>query len=159
VLAKQSHYRAGWCFLQSDLTAYFAQLGLAVPQVLTVSIDGGTTALGVTLMLRSPGHRSDRGSSAGATLWSTSLPNSDRGFLDAVTTRFTTLCIGHRCSPHQLGKCRFNLDRQRCRSWTRHFGCCRIGVTVCCASGDAGSSDGTAMAVPMPIFRPRALLL
>ena len=135
----------GGGFLQSDLTAYFAQLGLAVPQVLTVSIDGGTNSPGgdadaeVALDIEVTG-----AVAPGATVVVYFAPNSDRGFLDAVTTSIHDAV--HRPSVLSIswGNAESTWTAQAMQVMDQAFrDAAALGVTVCCASGDAGSSDGT----------------
>src|SRR5204863_2152680 len=79
----------GGGFRTADLRAYFQQLGLAVPKVVSVSVDHGrnhpagpNSADGeVMLDIEVVG-----GVAPGATIAVYFAPNTTRGFLDAITT-------------------------------------------------------------------------
>jgi kumamolisin len=134
----------GGGFVQSDLAFYFAQLGLSAPQILTLSVDGG---------VNSPGGDADAevaldieviGAVApGATIVVYFAPNSDRGFLDAVTTAIHD--SAHRPSVLSIswGNAESTWTTQAMRAMDQAFqDAATLGVTVCCASGDSGSGDG-----------------
>ena len=87
-------------------------------------------------------------------------PNTDAGFLDAITTAIHDTSTIRR-SVHQLGWSRVHLDIS---GDDRHGRCVPgrgdLGVTVCVASGDNGSSDGVtdgADHVDFPASSPFAL--
>jgi kumamolisin len=136
---------AGAGFSTDDLKAYFAQLGIAAPKVSVVSVDGGQNLPGVnpgadgevTLDIEVAG-----AVAPGATIVVYFAPNTDQGFLDAVTTAIhdaanspSVVSIswgGPEGEPVQ-GLQAFDQALQDAVA---------LGVTVCCASGDGGSSDG-----------------
>ena len=134
----------GGGFQQSDLDSFFADLGRVTPQVLTVSVDGGAN---------SPGDDADAevaldieviGAIApGATIVVYFAPNSERGFLDAITTAIHD--AAHQLSVLSIswGNAESNWTAQAMRAMDQAFqDAAALGVTVCCASGDRGSGDG-----------------
>jgi kumamolisin len=132
-------------FNSGDLDAYFTQLGVARPNVTVVSVDGGQNLPGVnpnadgevTLDIEVAG-----AVAPGAKLAVYFAPNTDQGFLDAVTTAIhdtannpSVISIswgGPESGPAQ-GLQTFDQALQDAAA---------LGVTVCVASGDDGSSDG-----------------
>src|SRR5579859_5180169 len=79
----------GGGFRMADLSAYFSQLGLSEPMVVAVPVDGGSNSPGtsdgpdgeVMLDIEVSG-----GVAPGATIAVYFAPNTDQGFIDAVTS-------------------------------------------------------------------------
>ena len=136
----------GGGFRLNDLSNYFTSLGLNTPQVISVSVDGGTNHPSTA--------NSDDGEVvldievAGAIAPAAKIavyfaPNTDRGFLDAITTaihdstnRPSVISISWGASESQWTKqARTNFDEA-------FQSAAALGITVCVASGDNGSSDG-----------------
>jgi len=136
----------GGGFQLDDLNNYFSSLGLKTPQVIAVSVDGATNSPSTP--------DSDDGEVvldievAGAVAPAAKIavyfaPNTDRGFLDAVTTAIhddvnhpSVISISWGSSESQwTPQARANFDEA-------FQSAAALGVTVCVASGDDGSSDG-----------------
>ena len=139
----------GGGYRNADLKAYFKHLGLAVPAVTAVSVDGG--------------HNQPTGSATGpdgevmldievvgaiapkARIAVYFAPNTDRGFLDALSTAVhdnlrkpTVVSIswgGPEASWTAQAMTAFDQAAQAAAA---------LGVTICAASGDNGSGDGVA---------------
>jgi len=154
----------GGGYAQSDLDAYFTGLGLGTPAVSAVGVDGGVNAAGkdphgadgeVLLDIEVAGALAPK-----ATLVVYFAPNTDRGFLDAVATAVhatptpTAVSISWGQSEDAwTAQARTALDQA-------FIDAAALGVSVCVASGDNGSSDGAtdgAVHVDFPASSPHAL--
>jgi kumamolisin len=154
----------GGGFDQADLDAYFAGLGLPTPEVSAVGVDGAANQPGkdpqgadgeVLLDVEVAGALAPK-----ATLVVYFAPNTDRGFLDAVSTAVhatptpTAVSISWGESEDSwTGQARGALDQA-------FVDAAALGVTVCVAAGDGGSSDaGTdgAAHVDFPAASPHVL--
>jgi len=154
----------GGGYAQSDLDAYFTGLGLATPAVSAVGVDGGVNRAGkdphgadgeVLLDIEVAGALAPK-----ATLVVYFAPNTDRGFLDAVATAVhatptpTAVSISWGQSEDAwTAQARTALDQA-------FIDAAALGVSVCVASGDNGSSDGAtdgAVHVDFPASSPHAL--
>jgi kumamolisin len=155
----------GGGYAQSDLDAYFSALGVSAPRVEAVSVDQATNAPSgdpsgpdgeVTLDVEIAGALAP-----GALIAVYFAPNSEAGFVDAVSAALhdsqrkpSVISISWGApesvwSQQTLGA--FNDALQTAVA---------LGVTVCCASGDSGSSDGVgdgADHVDFPASSPYAL--
>jgi kumamolisin len=136
----------GGGFQQKDLDAYFQQLGVSpVPQVTAISVDGGqnsptgdaNSADGeVELDIEVAG-----AIAPGAKQKIFFAPNSDQGFIDAVTsavhdTDVTLISIS-------WGQAESNFTSQSLTAFNQAFQeAGTMGKTVFVAAGDNGSSDG-----------------
>lgn len=152
----------GGGYSTSDLQTYFSGLGVKEPNVTAVSVDGGTN---------SPGSDADAevmldievaGSIApGANIAVYFAPNTDQGFIDAVTnavhdtTRKPSVVSiswgGPEDSWTQQSQTALNAALQDAAT---------LGVTVTVACGDSGSSDGAGdgkLHVDFPAASPYAL--
>jgi kumamolisin len=143
--SSQPNADVGAGYREDDLKAYFAKLGVPEPKVISVSVDGGKNLPGVnrdvdeevTLDIEVAG-----AIAPGATLAVYFAPNTDQGFLNALTTAVhdsvnnpSVISIswgGPEAGPAQ-GLHTFDSALQDAAA---------LGVTVCVASGDDGSSDG-----------------
>jgi kumamolisin len=151
----------GGGFTQSDLSSYFSGLGLATPTVTAVSVDGAGNA---------PGSAADTevaldidvvGAAApGATQLVYFAPNTDQGFVDAVSDAAhaspTPVAISISWGQSE--------DAWTAQGRTAMDGAiadaCALGVTVCVAAGDNGSSDGAtdgSVHCDFPASSPHAL--
>jgi kumamolisin len=149
---------------QSDLDSYFAGLGLTVPKVRAVGVDGASNVPGqdpqgadgeVLLDVEVAGALAPRSS-----LVVYFAPNTDRGFLDAVATAVhatptpAAVSISWGQSEDQwTAQARAALD-------AAFADAAALGVTVCVAAGDNGSSDAVAdraVHVDFPASSPNAL--
>ena len=130
---------------RSDLDAYFRGLGLGLPSVTTVSVDGGqdhpTTANSadgeVMLDIEVAGSIAP-----GAHIVVYFAPNTDRGFLDAITTAVHDTTNNPTVISISWGGPESAWTAQAMRAMDQAFAdATLLGVTVLCASGDNGSDD------------------
>jgi kumamolisin len=136
----------GGGYKTTDLNTYFSALGVS-PQVSAVSVDGG--------------HNSPTGSAngpdgevmldievAGAVAPKARLvvyfsPNTDRGFLDAITTAVHDPIRKPSIVSISWGGPEASWTAQALTAFNQAFqAAAKLGVTVCVASGDNGSTDG-----------------
>jgi kumamolisin len=137
----------GGGYRPQDLTTYFAQLGVRMPRIRTVAVDGARNhPTGdpngpdgeVMLDLEVAGALAPA-----AQLVVYFAPNTDRGFLDAIKAaihdqqhRPSVLSIG-------WGAPESSWTTQALRVCDQAFQeAAALGITVCCAAGGDGSSDG-----------------
>jgi len=152
----------GGGFAPSDLDSYFGGLGIDVPSVTAVSVDGAANSPGadpnadaeVLLDIEVAGSVAP-----GATQLVYFAPNTDQGFLDAVsdaahaTTTPAVISISWGQSEDQwTAQARTALDQALADA-------AALGVTTCVAAGDNGSTDGEASGnhVDFPASSPNAL--
>ncbi len=137
----------GGGYQQSDLDTYFGDLGLSVPTVTDVPVDGGTN---------SPA--GDPGSADGEVLLDIEVvgaiapgariavyfaPNTDQGFIDAVTTAVHDQANAPSVISISWGGAESTWTAQAQAALDQAFAdAVVLGVTVCAASGDNGSGDG-----------------
>jgi kumamolisin len=137
----------GGGYQTSDLTAYFAGLGLWVPAVSSVSVDGATNAptgdpnsadAEVALDIEVAG-----AIAPGAKVVVYFGPNTDQGFLDAITTAVHDTTNAPTIVSISWGGPESSWTAQALTNFDTAFAdAATLGVTVCCASGDNGSTDG-----------------
>ena len=137
----------GGGFLARDLTQYFKSLGIAKPVVKSVSVDGG--------------HNSPTGNAdgpdgevmldievAGAVAPGAKIvvyfaPNTDAGFLGAIKSAIHDTRNAPSVISISWGAAESSWTAQAMSAMDDAFqDAAALGVTVCCASGDNGSSDG-----------------
>jgi kumamolisin len=154
----------GGGFAQADFDAYLKALGVKSQIVSTASVDGGRNAPGedtdadVEVMMDAE----IAGAVApGAALAIYFAPNTDQGFVDAVTTAVHD-------TTHKPSIISISWGAPE-SSWTQQArsalnsaiaAAAAVGVTVCVASGDGGSSDGVNDGKPhadFPVSSPYAL--
>jgi kumamolisin len=154
----------GGGFGSSDLDPYFAGLGLPVPSVTAASVDGAVNQPGqdpngadgeVLLDIEVAG-----GVAPGAAQVVYFAPNTDQGFVDAVTTAVhatptpAVVSISWGQSEDSwTAQARTSLDQAMADA-------AALGVTITVAAGDNGSSDGqsgTGTHVDFPASSPHAL--
>jgi kumamolisin len=154
----------GGGFAQADLNAYFSGLGLATPSVTAVGVDGASNGGGqdpqgadgeVLLDIEVAGSVAP-----GATQLVYFAPNTDQGFVDAVTT-----AVQADPTPAAVSISWGGPES----SWTAQSMTAldaaiadgvALGATVCVAAGDNGSSDGVSDGQPhvdFPASSPHAL--
>lgn len=141
----QTNQKAGAGYTNSDLNAFFSKLKLKTPAITPVSVDGGANLPGlnpdadgeVTLDIEVAG-----AAAPGARIAVYFAPNTDKGFIDAVTAAVhdevrkpTVLSISWG-GPEDSASKQF-LDGVNSAISDASL----IGMTVCVASGDSGSSD------------------
>lgn len=133
----------GGGYRRRDLDAYFARLGIVPPAVVPVSVDHGRNAPGgaadgeVELDIEVAG-----AVAPGARLAVYFAPNTDRGFLDALTTAVHDTVRRPSVVSISWGGPEVSWSRQAMLALDAAMqDAAALGVTVCCASGDDGSSD------------------
>lgn len=137
----------GGGYRADDLSAYFGQLGITPPQVTAVSVDGGAnTPQGtpdgpdgeVMLDIEIAG-----AIAPAAKVAVYFAPNTDRGFHDAITTAIHDATNAPSVISISWGSAESAWTAQALQSFNAAFAAAgQLGVTVCCAAGDNGSSDG-----------------
>ncbi len=154
----------GGGFSSTDLDAYFSSLGIATPSITAVGIDGATNVAGqapqgadgeVLLDVEVVG-----AVAPGAAQLVYFAPNTDQGFVDAVTTAVhatpTPAAISiswGQAESGWTGQAMTALDAAIADG-------AALGITVCVAAGDNGSSDGVSGGQPhtdFPAASPHAL--
>lgn len=153
----------GGGFQQADVTAYFQGLGLSVPKVTAVSVDGGTNSPGdpngadgeVMLDIEVAA-----GVARGANVAVYFAPNTDQGFVDAITTAVhdstnkpSVLSISWGGAESTWTQQAVTAINQACQD------AAALGVTITVASGDDGSTDGVSSGnhVDFPASSPYVL--
>ena len=131
----------------SDLDTFFSGLKLAVPSVTAVSVDGGAnqpsgdpnSADGeVALDIEVVGSIAN-----GAKIAVYFTANTDQGFLDAITTAIHDETNKPTVISISWGGAESTWTTQAMQAYDRAFQDAQtLGVTVCVAAGDSGSSDG-----------------
>ncbi|WP_035358126.1 S53 family peptidase [Edaphobacter aggregans] len=152
----------GGGYKSRDLDTYFQGLGLKTPDVVSVSVDGGEN---------SPGDPSGADGEveldiqvAGAIAREAKIavyfaPNSDQGFIDAITTAVhdttnkpSVLSISWGGPESSWSQASASALDDACQS------AAALGVTIIVACGDSGSSDGTnGTVVDFPASSPHVL--
>ena len=137
----------GGGFRTEDLQAYFSELGIPVPSVSAVSVDGGQNAPSgdprsadaeVMLDIEAAGTVAP-----GANIAVYFAPNSSQGFLDAVTTAVHDTVNRPSVISISWGSAEQNWTPSALLELERAFADAGLlGVTVCAAAGDGGSADG-----------------
>jgi kumamolisin len=154
----------GGGFKPGDISAYFAGLKLPVPNVKAISVDGGRN------------HPTNANSADGevmldievaaaiapkATIAVYFSPNTNQGFLDAITTAVHDNLNKPSVISISWGSAESNWTAQAMTQFDKAFqAAASMGVTVCCAAGDNGSADGVADGkahVDFPASSPFAL--
>jgi len=137
----------GGGYANSDLQAYFQKLGIALPVVTSVSVDGGqNTPTGtpdsadgeVDLDIEIAG-----AIAPGAHIAVYFAPNTDQGFLDAITQATHDTTNNPTVISISWGGSESTWTAQAMQAMDQAFqAAVALGITVCCAAGDNGSSDG-----------------
>ena len=154
----------GGGYKPADLKAYFAGLGLPTPTVKAIRVDGGRN------------HPTNANSADGEVMLDIEVaaavapkaliavyfaPNTDQGFLDAITTAVHDSVNKPSVISISWGAAEADWTAQALRQFDQAFQeAAAMGVTVCCAAGDSGSSDGVADGKPhvdFPASSPFAL--
>ncbi len=137
----------GGGYVQADLATYFSGLGLTTPTVVTVGVDGATNAPAgdpnsadgeVMLDLEVAG-----AIAPGATLVVYFAPNTDQGFLDAITTAIHDATNKPTILSISWGGPESSYTQQALTNFDAAFSDAGVlGISVLIAAGDGGSSDG-----------------
>jgi kumamolisin len=154
----------GGGFKPADISAYFTGLKLPVPNVKAISVDGGRN------------HPTNANSADGevmldievaaaiapkATIAVYFAPNTNKGFLDAITTAVHDSTNKPSVISISWGSAETNWTGQAMTQFDQAFqAAATMGVTVCCAAGDNGSADGVSDGKPhvdFPASSPFAL--
>jgi kumamolisin len=155
----------GGGYSQSDLETFFSGLGIATPSVTSVSVDGATNAPSgnpnsadgeVELDIQVAG-----AIAPAAKIVVYFAPNTDQGFLDAVTTAIHDQTNAPNVISISWGGPESTWTAQSTSGFDSAFAeAGMLGVTVTVASGDNGSSDGVTTGgnhVDFPASSPNAL--
>jgi kumamolisin len=156
----------GGGYSASDLSAYFTSLNISpAPAVTAVSVDGAAnqpvgdpnSADGEVLLdIEVVG-----AIASGAKIAVYFAPNTDQGFLDAITTAVHDTVRQPSVVSISWGGAESTWTAQSLTAFDQAFqDAGLLGVTVCCASGDDGSSDGVtdgAAHVDFPASSPNVL--
>jgi len=154
----------GGGFKPADISAYFTGLKLPAPNVKAISVDGGRN------------HPTNANSADGevmldievaaaiapkATIAVYFAPNTNQGFLDAITTAIHDSVNKPSVVSISWGSAESNWTNQAMTQFDQAFqAAASMGVTICCAAGDNGSADGVADGKPhvdFPASSPFAL--
>lgn len=155
----------GGGYRPQDLSAYFGHLGLPLPTVTAVSVDhavnqptgdsGGPDGE-VMLDIEVSG-----AIAPAATLAVYFAPNTDAGFLDAVTTAIHDTVNRPSVVSISWGSAEPDWTPQAMTAMDEAFqAALAMGITVCVAAGDSGATDGVADGnnhVDFPASSPHAL--
>ena len=155
----------GGGYKPADLSTYFSGLKLTAPQVSAVSVDHGQnkptgSADGpdgeVMLDIEVAGAIAPQ-----ASIVVYFAPNTDAGFLDAVTTAIHDTTNKPSVISISWGGPESSWTQQAMNSFDQAFqSAAALGITVCVAAGDGGSSDGVSGStahVDFPASSPHAL--
>ncbi|GAC1546691.1 MAG: S53 family peptidase [Vulcanimicrobiaceae bacterium] len=137
----------GGGYTASDLAAYFTDLRLPLPTVVSVGVDGGANSptgdprsadSEVLLDIEVAG-----AVAPGARIVVYFAPNTDRGFLDAITTAIHDAVNKPSIVSISWGSPELRWTAQALANFDAAFAAAAmLGVTVLCAAGDNGSDDG-----------------
>ncbi|MDR5838335.1 S53 family peptidase [Caballeronia sp. LZ034LL] len=137
----------GGGYRDSDLSAYFKKLGVKAPTVISVGVDNAKNAPTgnpngpdgeVTLDIEIAG-----AIAPGARIAVYFAPNSDAGFVDAVNRALHDSSNQPSVISISWGGPESNWSSQSISAFNAVLqSAAALGVTVCAASGDSGSSDG-----------------
>jgi kumamolisin len=155
----------GGGYREADLETFFQRLELSVPSVTAISVDGGQNSptgdpngadaevmLDIEIV----------GALAGAARIAVYFaPNTDQGFIDAVTTAIHDGANAPSVLSISWGGPESSWTGQAQQALDQAFAdAARLGVTVCVAAGDNGAGDGEADGrahVDFPASSPHAL--
>ena len=154
----------GGGFQQSDIAAYFQSLGIAAPEVTAVLVDGGTNSPGdpngadgeVMLDIEVSGSVAP-----GAAIAVYFCPNTDAGFLDAITSAVHDTTNHPGVISISWGGPESTWTQQAMTAMDDAFqAAASLGISVTVAAGDDGSSDGVTSGgnhVDFPASSPHVL--
>ena len=155
----------GGGYQSQDLQTYFQQLNIPMPNVSSVSVDGGTNNPAGTVSSADGEVDLDievAGAIApGANIAVYFAPNTDQGFLDAVTNAVHDTTNKPSVISISWGSAEANWTAQAMQAMDLAFqAAAAMGVTVCVAAGDNGSADAVTDGlahVDFPASSPYAL--
>lgn len=136
----------GGGFRKADIKAYFQKLGLPMPKVKTARVDGASNEPSTAdsadgeVMLDIEVAAAIAPKALIAVYFA---PNIDKGFLDAITMAIHDTVNKPSVISISWGAAEKNWTEQALTSFDQAFQtAAALGITVCCASGDNGSTDG-----------------
>lgn len=138
----------GGGYRMQDMNTYFKQLNLPTPDIITVSVDGGvnnptkpdSADVEVVLDIEVAGAVAPN---AGIIVYF--APNTEKGFFDAIHAAVYDKQNTPSILSISWGAFEGNWNEQSRKTYNETFQtAARMGVTVCAAAGDNGSSDGVA---------------
>ncbi len=154
----------GGGFAPADIKTYFTALKLGVPQVLAVSVDGGrnrptnANSADGEVMLDIEVAAAIAPKAKIAVYFA---PNTNKGFLDAITTAVHDNVNKPSVISISWGSAEANWTAQAMTQFDQAFqAAAAMGVTICCAAGDNGSADAVKDGKPhvdFPASSPFAL--
>ena len=136
----------GGGFRKTDITRYFKSLHITKPKVTAKAVDGGKNSPSladgadgeVMLDIEVAG-----AIAPGAHIVVYFSPNTDQGFLDAITTAIHDTKNKPSAISISWGSAEVNWTQQALDNFNEAFkSAAALGVTICVASGDSGSRDG-----------------
>ncbi|MEO7120675.1 MAG: S53 family peptidase [Ginsengibacter sp.] len=154
----------GGGFRNADITNFFKNLGIAAPMVKAISVDAGINSPStadsadgeVMLDIEVAGAIANE-----ATIAVYFAPNTDQGFLDAITTAIHDTANKPSVISISWGSAESNWTNQALDNFNEAFKtAAALGVSICVASGDSGSRDGETdgkVHVDFPASSPYAL--
>jgi kumamolisin len=155
----------GGGYRASDLATYFSGMSIRTPTVVPVGVDGGQNAPTgdangpdgeVMLDIEVAGALAPA-----ATIAVYFAPNTDQGFLDAVTTAVHDSTHDVTVISISWGGPESSWTAQATRAMDEAFAeAVALGIAVCVASGDGGASDGVSdgsLHVDFPASSPNAI--
>lgn len=154
----------GGGYKTADITNYFKSLGIKKPTVKAVSVDGGKNA--PTTPDGADGEVLLDIEVAGAVAPEAKIvvyfaPNTDQGFLDAITQAVHDTTNKPSVVSISWGAAEVNWTQQAMTNFNDAFkAAALLGVTICVAAGDNGSNDGVSdgkVHVDFPASSPYAL--
>ena len=135
----------GGGYRNADLTTYFAGLGIPMPSIKAVSVDGATNS--PTTSNSADGEVMLDIEVAGAVAPGASIvvyfaPNTDQGFLDAITQAVHDTQNKPSIISISWGQAEVGWTTQSLNNFNEAFKAASLlGVTICVAAGDSGSDD------------------
>ncbi|WEG10982.1 S53 family peptidase [Pullulanibacillus sp. KACC 23026] len=137
----------GGGYKEQDLQDYFSSLGIQAPTVTSVSVDGATNSPSgnpnsadgeVVLDIEVAG-----AVAPGVKIAVYFAPNTDAGFLNVIKTAIHDTENKPSVLSISWGSAEANWTEQAMKAMDQAFqDAATLGVTICCAAGDQGSSDG-----------------
>jgi kumamolisin len=153
----------GGGFQTSDLQTFFSGLGLSVPTVTAVGVDGAANVPGGDPNGADPEVELDievaGGIAPGASIAVYFSPNTDAGFLDGINTAIHDSTNNPSVISISWGGPENSWSASDLSSYDDAFqSAASLGITICVAAGDGGSSDGTSgTVVDFPASSPHVL--
>jgi kumamolisin len=153
----------GGGFQTSDLTTFFSGIGETTPTVVAVGVDGGANVPGGDPNGADPEVELDievaGGIAPGANIAVYFSPNTDAGFLDAITTAIHDTTNNPSVISISWGGPENTYTAASLAAFDEAFQSAgALGITVCVAAGDNGSTDGTSSdIVDFPASSPNVL--